>query len=109
MPTPKTVNYSPQAVEHMVEVYASATSDSERKEVVHSLASELGKTVKSVIAKLSREGAYIKATPVTKTGSKIETKAQIVADIEQMARTTMPTLAKASKADLEKLRSYLES
>jgi len=110
MPTPKTVNYTPEAVAHMVKEYSSAASDSERKATVQALASELGKTVKSVIAKLSREMVYVKATPVTKTGSKIETKSQIVSDIELMSGDAeLTTLVKASKADLEKLRSFLET
>ena len=62
----KAVNYTPEAVERMVEVYTSAESDAERKSAVESLAKELGKNVRSVIAKLSREDVYVKPTPATK-------------------------------------------
>ena len=53
MPTPKTVNYTPEAVAHMVKEYSSAASDSERKATVQALASESGfsQFLKCIISK----------------------------------------------------------
>ncbi len=103
----KEVNYTPENVERMVAVYAEATSDEQRKNAVALLAEELGKNVRSVIAKLSREGVYVKPTPATKAGAKIETKAEIVADIATNLKvevSALASLSKATKAALVALR-----
>ncbi len=44
-------------------------------------AAQFGKTVKSIVAKLSREGVYVKAVRVTKAGEPIVKKEKMVATI----------------------------
>ena len=48
------------------------------RETVEELADELGKSIKSVIGKLSREGVYQKTEYLTKTGEKPITKKELV-------------------------------
>ena len=101
------VNYTAENVEFAVATYALATTPEARKAAVAEIASELGKTVKSVIAKLSREGVYVKAEKATKTGAKVETKAEIVAAIAEslgLEADAIKSLTNATKAALNALR-----
>ena len=97
------VNYSATDVADMLEIYTAATTAEERKGAVSVIAKSFGKSVKSVIAKLSREGVYIKAVAATKSGSKIVKKSEIVADIVKAldSASALKSLEKATKADLE--------
>ena len=68
--TVKAVNYTPEMTAAIVEAYkANAT-----KETVATLATKFGKTSRSIVAKLSREGVYKKAEYIAKNGAKPETK-----------------------------------
>jgi len=107
---PKTVNYTDDQVSKMIKAYQTADTDSSRKEAVQSLATDLGKTVKSVIAKLCREGVYIKATPVTKSGEAVVRKEDIVKNIASkldLKFDDVKSLGKATKLDLETLLESL--
>ena len=73
----KNVNYTPEVTQAIVTTY----TDAPNMDTVRALAENHGKTVKSIIGKLSREGVYQKATYTTKTGAKPITKAEIVAQI----------------------------
>lgn len=103
----KTVNYTTDQVSKMIESYSSATTVESRTLAVSLIAKDLGKTVKSVIAKLSREGVYIKAEKVTKTGKAVTSKADLVAQIRDIIKADVPSLVKATKADLEILLERL--
>jgi len=73
------------------------------RDTVESLAKEFGKSVRSIIAKLSREGVYVAQPKVTKTGEPVVRKAELVALLEAHFEVAIPTLVKASKADLQRL------
>jgi hypothetical protein len=90
-------------VAQMTEAYVANPS----RETVEALATEMGKTVRSVIAKLSREGVYVAQPKVTKTGEPVVRKAELVAQINAHFEIELPTLVKASKADLQKLVDHL--
>ena len=98
-------NYTDEMVAQMTEAYVANPS----RETVEALATEMGKTVRSVIAKLSREGVYVAQPKVTKTGEPVVRKAELVALINAHFDAQMPTLVKASKADLQKLVDSLIS
>ena len=103
----KAANYTAQNVEFMVATYSAATDATQRTNAVAVIAQELGKNAKSVIAKLSREGVYVKATKVTKTGAKVETKAEVVAQIAEkleLDAESIKSLTNATKAALVALR-----
>jgi hypothetical protein len=71
------------------------------------LAEELGKSKRSVIAKLSKLGVYVRPARVTKAGDPIISKAELVAEIEQKLEAEFPTLVKAGKEDLRALLERL--
>ena len=58
---------------------------------------------RSVIAKLSREGVYKAQPRTTKTGEPIVRKAELLQAIETHYGIELPSLVKASKADLQRL------
>jgi len=97
------VNYTDIMVGRMREVY----TDNPTRESVEFLATEFGKSTRSVIAKLSREGIYVPIERKTKSGEPIVRKREIVAQIESHFGDTFPSLVKATKADLQKLVAYL--
>jgi hypothetical protein len=96
-------NYTDEMVAQMTEAYVANPT----RETVEALAAEMGKTVRSIIAKLSREGVYVAQPKVTKTGEPVVRKAELVAQINGHFDADLPTLVKASKADLQKLADLL--
>jgi bifunctional N-acetylglucosamine-1-phosphate-uridyltransferase/glucosamine-1-phosphate-acetyltransferase GlmU-like protein len=96
-------NYTEKMVETMVANYTSNPS----RETVEVLAKEFGKSVRSIIAKLSREGVYIAQPRTTKTGAPITRKADVVAEIGTSLEGEFPSLVKASKSDLIALNEAL--
>lgn len=100
-------NYTDEQTKHMIDVYQANPT----RETVDKLALEMGKTVKSVIGKLSREKVYIKKDYVTKRGEKPITKLQMVEEIADMLRgdkERLQTLEKSSKAELLYLKVLVE-
>lgn len=77
MTATKIVNYTPEMTTKLVEAYTANPT----KATVEAFAAEFGKTTKSIVAKLSREGVYIKATPVAKDGSPVAKKDTLVEQI----------------------------
>ena len=53
--------------------------------------------------KLSREGIYVPMERKTKSGEPIVRKSELVAQIEEYFSIEVPSLVKATKADLQKL------
>jgi len=97
-------NYTDEMVVSMTEQYNANPT----RETVDSLAKEFGKTTRSIIAKLSREGIYKAQPRTTKTGEPVISKAQYVSAINSHFEVEMPTLVKAGKQDLAKLAEVLE-
>jgi len=92
-------NYTDEQVTMMTEAYTANPS----RETVDELAEQLGKTTRSIIAKLSREGVYIAQPRTTKTGEPVVAKAELVAKIEEHFGIELTTLVKAGKQDLQRL------
>ena len=105
MENTRTPNYTDAQVNTMVADYSEAPT----KDTVAKLAREMQKTPRSIIAKLVREGVYVAQPRVTKTGAPIIRKSELVAQIQENLGVEVPTLAKASKADLERLVSVVVS
>lgn len=94
--TEKTVNYTPDQVAQMLADYASGVR-------VETIAENLGKTTRSVVAKLSREGVY---QPKAKATTPRVTKEDLVGQIEArfgFQSGELNTFEKASKEQLEAL------
>jgi len=79
------------------------------RETVEHIAETLGKSVRSVIGKLSNEGVYVKAEKVTKNGKPQVTKAEWVNRIQDITRQELDGLDKAPKSVLEKLHAALDA
>ena len=95
----KSVNYTDEMVNTMTEQYAANPT----RETVDALADQFGKTTRSIIAKLSREGVYVAQPRTTKSGEPVISKSELVATISEHFGIEMPTLVKAGKQDLQKL------
>ena len=96
-------NYTDAMVAEMTEVYTANPN----RETVDLLANKFGKSVRSIIAKLSREGVYVAQPRVTKSGEPVVRKAELVAQINAHFGVDFPTLVKASKVDLQNLVNHL--
>lgn len=101
MATIKTA-YTPEQTVALVEAYKAAPTS----ETVASFAETFGKSVKSIVAKLSREGVYQKKAYVTKAGS-TPVKKEALADELQAAfglsEAEADSLTKANKTALVKI------
>lgn len=95
----KTVNYTPEQTLKIVQDYQAGVP-------VEALAKELGKSVRSIVAKLSREGVYKKKVYKTKTGEPVVKKdahAEAIGAILQLPENDVDSLTKANKSALKKI------
>lgn len=101
--TAKTANYTPEVTATVIEGYKAGKS-------VEVLASEVGKTVRSVIAKLAKEGLY-KAAEKT-AGKREMLKAEMVSEISKeigVAEEVLESLEKATGPALMAVLKALRS
>ena len=96
-------NYTDEMVSQMKNDYTANPT----RETVDTLAKEFGKTTRSIIAKLSREGIYQAQPRTTKTGAPVISKTQYVSAINAHFGIELPTLVKAGKQDLASLAEVL--
>ena len=89
--------------EEMVSEMTTAYTENPTRETVDALAQQFGKTTRSIIAKLSREGVYIAQPRTTKSGEAVVSKSELVSEIADHFGIELPTLVKAGKADLQRL------
>ena len=71
------------------------------------LAAQLEKDVRSIRAKAVRMGIYKAAEKISKTGGKVESKEDIVADIAKIVGKNLDGLEKAPKVALQIIRSKI--
>jgi hypothetical protein len=93
----KTVNYTAEQTAQMVADYSAGVS-------VETIAQNLGKTVRSVVAKLSREKVYVAKTYVTKNGEPVVKKdahADAIGAILRLPENDIESLTKANKSALK--------
>lgn len=103
MATTKTVNYTPEQSAQMVAQYLAGIT-------VEEIAEMMGKTVRSVVAKLSREKVYKAKTYVSKTGAPVVKKdahADAIGAILKLTEAEIESLTKANKTALEKIFNAL--
>ena len=95
-------NYTEEQTQMMVGAYL----DQPTRETVDKLAEELGRSTKSIIGKLSREGVYRREVYVSKTGESPITKVEIVSNIAEglgIETAALAGLEKSPKAALRNL------
>ena len=98
-----TANYTEQQTKEMVAKYEAAPT----RDTVEAIAEQFGKNTRSVIAKLSREGVYKAQPRTTKSGEPVVLKQELVDSIQVHFGTELPSLVKASKADLQKIVDFI--
>lgn len=94
------MNYSKEMTAELVKVYV----ENPTRDTVAKLAESYGKSEKSVIGKLSKEGVYIRSVYTTKTGEKPVTKSEIVQELAEkleLNATDLEGLEKSPKASLK--------
>jgi hypothetical protein len=99
----KTVNYTPEQTQKMINDYQAGVS-------VETIADNLGKTVRSIVAKLSREKVYIKKEYKTKTGESVvkkDTHADAIGAILRLPENDIESLTKANKNALKAIFNAL--
>ena len=99
----KTVNYTPEQTASMLADYAGGVT-------VEAIAESMGKTVRSVVAKLSREGVYKRKEYVSKTGERPVRKdatADEIGKIAGLSEGEVDSLTKANKTALVKILAKL--
>ena len=93
----KALNYTAEQTAKLVADYVGGVS-------VESLAEGLGKSVRSIVAKLSREGVYQKKVYTTKTGEPVQKKdmtADAIGRILNLSEADTDSLTKANKRALK--------
>ena len=96
------MNYNQEQTQHIVDAYKAEAN----MLTVEKLAEELGKSTKSIIGKLSREGVYERAVYKNKSGTSPITKAEIcsnIADNLGIEIESLVGLEKSPKATLQAL------
>ena len=107
MATTKTVNYT---TEQETTILAMANGGKLTNADAEKLAEQFGKTVKSVVAKLSRMGVYQKKEYTTKTGEAVVKKdehADAIGAILRLTEAETDSLTKANKTALAKIFAAL--
>lgn len=103
--TAKTVNYTQEQTTKMVMDYTSGVT-------VETIAQELQKSVRSIVAKLSREKVYVAKAYVSKTGEAV-VKKDVVADyIGQalgLSESDCESLTKANKTALKAIADFIRA
>lgn len=99
----KIANYTQEQTVQMVALYQNGTT-------VEVLAETMGKSVRSIVAKLSREKVYVAKTYTTKTGEpavKKDTVADAIGAVLQLTESETESLTKANKTALQKIFAAL--
>jgi hypothetical protein len=94
----KIVAYTPEMIARMTEAYLAAPT----KDTVEALATEVGKSAKSIVAKLAQLGIYRKAEKAA-AGATKDSKADLAARIAGEDAELAADLVKLTKASLVKL------
>ena len=100
----KTPNYTAEQTAKMVLDYQAGVT-------TEAIAEALGKSVRSVVAKLSREGVYQKKTYTTKTGEAVVKKdawADYIGQALGLTEADTDSLTKANKTALAKIADFIK-
>ena len=103
--TAKNVNYTPEQTAKMVADYNAGVT-------VEAMAEALGKSVRSIVAKLSREGVYRKKIYTTKTGEAVVKKdawADYIGEALGLTEADTESLTKANKTALAKIADFIKA
>jgi hypothetical protein len=102
--TAKTVNYTADQTEKMIVQYQDGMT-------VEAIADSLGKSVRSVVAKLSREKVYVAKAYKTKSGEtpiKKDVHADYIGEALGLTEADTESLTKANKIALMKIAEFIK-
>ena len=97
--TVKAVNYTPEQTVQMVADYAAG-----KGLTVEAIAAKMGKSTRSIVAKLSREKVYIAKVHVRKDGAPVQKKndtADIIGKILKLNENDTESLTKCTRVTLQ--------
>lgn len=94
---------------YTAEMTATVKADFAAGVPVAQIAEKVGKSLRSVVAKLSREGVYTKKAYVAKDGSKAETKAAILAKIAGKMGCEVESIGSLEAATKEALKAVFNA
>lgn len=103
--TTKNVNYTAEQTARMIADYQGGMT-------VDSIAESLGKTVRSVVAKLSREKVYVAKAYKTKSGEtpvKKDAHADFIGEMLGLTEADTESLTKANKVALAKIAEFIKA
>lgn len=103
MATEKIVNYTPEQTKRIVDAYVEAPT----KETIEALATELGKTARSIVAKLAKEQVY--QSKAKEAGKRAMLKSEMVAEIAKLTGKSEEQLESLEKATGPALMAVLEA
>lgn len=107
MPNVKKVNYTDEQVSEMRVAYDEADTFESREEVVQKIAEKFKKSKRSIIAKMSREGFYIKKEVVSKvTGAKPAKKEDLAIELRKVSLLPLVSAEKLTKTDILDLINF---
>jgi hypothetical protein len=101
----ESTNYTPEMVAFMRESYLAKPD----RETIETLAEKYGRSVRSIVGKLSKEGIYKKPSYLTKRGEVPINKDQIVEYIAEALKEPSEMLEGLEKAPKPVLRKILEA
>ena len=102
----KIPTYSPEQTVELVEAYKADASET----TVQTYAEKFGKSVRSIVAKLSREGVYKRKEYVSKTGEKPVKKEEMADEFQQifgLTESEADSITKANKTALKKILDFV--
>ena len=103
--TAKSVNYTPEQTAQIVADYQAGVT-------VEALALTLGKSARSIVAKLSREKVYLKKAYVSKSGEAVVKKDDVSDYIGQalgLTEADVTSLTKANKNALYAIAAFIKA
>jgi hypothetical protein len=103
MAAEKIVNYTEAQVTEMRDAYINSPTD----EMVKALATKFGKTTRSIVAKLVKEGVYV--SKAKESGKRAMLKAEMVAEIAKLTGKNEEQLESLEKATGPALMAVLDT
>lgn len=101
-----------KAVNYTAEQTAAIIADYQAGITTEAIAAKLGKSVRSIVAKLSREGVYQKKAYVNKNGEKPIKKdahADFIGEALGLSEADMESLTKANKTALAAIADFIRN
>ena len=105
MATAKAPNYTPEQTAQIVADYQAGVT-------VEQIAQTMGKTVRSIVAKLSREKVYIAKEYKTKNGEtpvKKDVTADFIGAALKLSENDIESLTKANKSALRAIEAFIRN